>query len=861
MNGIVKRQFRKAGINPKIRACALGGLTLLFTGLFAVAQETAPNTPTVSALAAAAASSSPVPRLVRFAGVARDTENRPLTGITGITFLLYKDQEGGAPLWMETQNVQPEASGRYSVQLGATKPDGLPTDVFTSGEARWLAVQISGQSEQARVLLLSVPYALKAADAETFGGLPPSAFVKVASNTSAGANFRDSRRGNTTSAAAEGAPNQQGKLGPQTKGLDYVAKFITAGGALGNSLIFDNGTNVGVGKNTPAFPLDVNGIVNAASYNLAGQAFAFGSSANSNAYLGFSGNSAITGQNNTGTGVGALFSTNTGAQNTANGAYALYFNTTGTANTATGWLALNKNNGIQNTATGVQAMENNVSGNNNTADGVFSLFENTTGTANTAVGSSTLSQNIGGSYNTATGNTALELNTTGSFNTAVGNLALYNNVAGSSNTALGVGAGPDSKSTNLSNSTAIGANAVVSENNALILGGTGVNAVDVGIGTATPRSILEADVAGAGGKLGPAITLTNTAGGTLSGASVDFNTYTPFTTGTYNPSSRIEAVDQGNYSDSILFETNTPGVANNKLQTDMIITSTGKVGIGTTPTAVPQLEVVAQAGVSNVAIVAQGYGQDGGDGIDATGATGQNGGNGISGYGGVGEGGEIYVGGDGGSFVGGNSNENAGYGVFAEGGTGPNTLAAYFDGNVNVTGAITAGTKDFKIDHPLDPANKYLYHASVESSEMMNIYTGNVTTDSQGNAAVQLPAWFEVLNTDFRYQLTAIGQFARAIVSNEVANHQFSIKTDKPNVKISWQITGVRQDAYAKAHPLVVEQEKDARERGHYIHPELFGASEQQSIEWARNPQMMSKIQEMKARQAAEAEKKTPQPK
>ena len=839
-------------------------LAILSTGLFAVAQETAPNTSMSSALVAAASTSAPVPRLIRFAGVAKDTESKPLTGITGITFLLYKDQEGGAPLWMETQNVQPDSNGHYSVQLGATKPDGLPTDVFTSGEARWLTMQISGQSEQARVLLLSVPYALKAADAETFGGLPPSAFVKVASNTSAGANFRDSRRGNTTSAAPEGAPNQQGKPGPQTKNLDYVAKFITAGGALGNSLIFDNGTNVGVATITPAFPLDVNGIVNAASYNLAGKAFAFGSYANSNAYLGFSGNSAITGQNNTGTGVGALFSTNTGAQNTANGAYALYFNTTGTANTATGWLALDKNNGIQNTATGVQAMENNLSGQNNTADGVFSLFENTTGSLNTAIGSATLNQNIGGSYNTATGNTALNLNTSGSFNTAVGNLALYYNVTGSSNTALGVGAGPDSKSTNLSNSTAIGANAVVSESNALILGGTGANAVNVGIGTATPRSVLEADVVGAGGKLGPTITLTNTAGGTSSGASVDFNTYTPFTTGTYNPSSRIEAVNQGNYSDSILFQTNTPGAANSGLQTDMIITSTGKVGIGATPSALPQLEVVAQSTVSNVGIVAQGYSTSG-DGIDATGGTGDPGASGVGGYGGVGTGRESGSGGTGGYFVGGNSDEagSAGWGVYGVGGTANGTegLAAWFQGSINVTGAIFAGTKDFKIDHPLDPANKYLYHASVESSEMKDIYDGTVTTDSQGDATVQLPDWFEAVNADFRYQLTAIGQFARAIVSSEVANHQFSIKTDKPNVKISWQITGVRQDAYAKAHPLVVEQEKDARERGHYIHPELYGASEQQSIEWARNPQMMKKIQEMRARQTEEVVKKTPQAK
>jgi len=178
-------------------------------------------------------------------------------------------------------------------------------------------------------------------------------------------------------------------------------------------------------------------------------------------------------------------------------------------------------------------------------------------------------------------------------------------------------------------------------------------------------------------------------------------------------------------------------------------------------------------------------------------------------------------------------------------------VAGVFTGDISVSGAISAGTKDFKIDHPLDPANKYLVHASVESSEMMNIYTGNVTTDAQGEAAVQLPDWFEALNTDFRYQLTVIGQFAQAIVARKIENNQFQIRTNAPNVEVSWQITGVRQDAFAKAHPLVVEEKKDARLQGFYIHPELYGAAEEKQIEWARHPQMM---RQMKAKRAAVAE-------
>jgi trimeric autotransporter adhesin len=147
-------------------------------------------------------------------------------------------------------------------------------------------------------------------------------------------------------------------------------------------------------------------------------------------------------------------------------------------------------------------------------------------------------------------------------------------------------------------------------------------------------------------------------------------------------------------------------------------------------------------------------------------------------------------------------------------------------GNVDVLGTLSKGGGSFKIDHPLDPANKYLYHSFVESPDMMNIYNGNVTTDANGDAAVELPEWFEILNRDFRYQLTVIGQFAQAIVAGKVANHQFVIKTDKPNVEVSWQVTGIRQDAFANTHRIQVEAEKAPADRGHYLYPELVGAPE-----------------------------------
>ncbi len=145
-------------------------------------------------------------------------------------------------------------------------------------------------------------------------------------------------------------------------------------------------------------------------------------------------------------------------------------------------------------------------------------------------------------------------------------------------------------------------------------------------------------------------------------------------------------------------------------------------------------------------------------------------------------------------------------------------------GTVHVVGNLTKGGGSFQIDHPLDPDNKYLSHSFVESPDMMNIYNGNITTDARGNATVLLPDWFEALNRDFRYQLTVIGEFAQAIIAREVRHNRFTIRTNRPHVKVSWQVTGIRHDAYANAHRIQVEEDKGEK-RGTYLHPELFKSS------------------------------------
>ena len=154
----------------------------------------------------------------------------------------------------------------------------------------------------------------------------------------------------------------------------------------------------------------------------------------------------------------------------------------------------------------------------------------------------------------------------------------------------------------------------------------------------------------------------------------------------------------------------------------------------------------------------------------------------------------------------------------------------YINGNFDVVGTVSANVKAFKIDHPQDLENKYLYHSCVESPDMKNIYDGVITTNAEGLATVELPPYFEALNKDFRYQLTCIGDFAQAIVSKKIANNTFVIHTDKPNIEVSWQVTGIRKDAYAEAHRLIPEVEKTPDERGKYLNPELYGQPETQKI-------------------------------
>jgi len=491
-----------------------------------------------------------VPRLVNYSGKATDLQGKPIAGVSGLTFAIYKDQQGGAPLWMETQNVTLDAKGNYTVRLGATRSDGLPLELFSSGDARWLGVRVNGDDETPRVLLLSVPYALKAADAETLGGKPLSAFQLATPTVDAPPALSKTPASNVITCASGSACAKSYIPVFQTNGgaakvknstISQSGSFVTVAGSLSvNQGLTANGDSTENGNFTTNGNLTATGVVTGSSYQIGSNLFAFGSFSSGNAFLGFAGNSGMSGSINTASGTYALGSNQTGSANTASGYLALYANTTGNFNTASGSYALESNSsGSNDTAAGNEALNDNSTGTDNTAMGANALQQNTQGSENTAVGSGALYSNSEfTSNNSAIGYQALYSNTVGGGNTAEGSVALYSNTSGygdlangsaalytnssgyenvaegsdalyfnttgHDNTGVGVAALEDNETGhNLSclgafcsagdrlfNATAVGAHAAVKASNSLVLGGTGEYAVNVGIGTAMPSNIL-----------------------------------------------------------------------------------------------------------------------------------------------------------------------------------------------------------------------------------------------------------------------------------------------------------------------------------------------------------------------------------
>jgi trimeric autotransporter adhesin len=747
-------------------------------------------------ISSTAMNTTAVPHLVSYSGILKDGHGKAVAGITGVTFLIYRDAEGGAPVWMETQNVTSDSAGRYTAQLGATRREGLPPETFMTGEARWLAVQVEGAPEQSRVLLVAVPYAMKALDAETVGGLPPSAFM-LAVPASAG-----------SSATAGGAAgSNQLPVAPPP-----ASAVTTSGGILNTLPLWTTATNVqssaitqtgsgatakiGIGTTTPAAVLDVKGsafVRGALTLPAIGNATAAaGKNSQPQDFIASSFSSVIS------TGVNQKFQwqAEPAANDTANpsGTLNLLYGLGATTPAETG-LKLAPNGQITfatgqtfpgtgpGTITGVTTASGSGLMGGGTSGNLKVALINTCANKQALVwnGSAWACSTLATASVTSVGLAAptSDFTVSGSPVTGTGTLGLKWNVApASANTANAIvkrdasgsfSAGPISAVNTAQNGVAITAT------DSSVGGGTGLVASGYYYGVRANASVV--------GVVGQ---------GDIGVEAIGTSSYGLMAT---SPHTAVigSGQDYGVY-----------GVSSG--------TGAGADGVhGATNSATAS----GVAGVNNA----------GGDGVYGAG------GNGVIGTSGSADG--VGVGA---------YNSSTGDALFAENQSGG--FAAFFLGDVDVDGNLSKAGGSFKIDHPLDPSEKYLYHSFVESPDMKNIYDGKVTTDAQGNAVVTMPDWFEALNRDFRYQLTVIGQFAQAIVADEIANGRFTIKSDKPNVKVSWQVTGIRQDAWADAHRIPVEQLKPEKERGSYLHPELFGAPPEKSIAWARHPETMKRAKE-----------------
>jgi hypothetical protein len=802
---------------------------------------------------------SAVPRLVKFSGNLTDSSGHPLNGTVGVTFALYEEEHGGAPLWMENQNVQADASGRYAVMLGSTRNEGIPAEVFASGQGRWLGVQAQGETERPRVLMASVPYALRSVDAETLGGLPASAFVLAG----------PANRGATSAEATESiaVPRRAEAVTPDQTGSG-TANYITiwtGTTTLGNSKLYQTTAgNVGVG--TTAATAKLEGVAASAT----GTAVLGQETSTTGVNFGVAGKTA----SSSGTGVQGLATATSGfavgvngqsSSPSGNGVFGQNLATTGpgvgivgqsssTSGTGTGGNAL-ATSGTTSGVAGFAASPNGngVFGSNSATSGGTGVLGITSATSGFAVGVNGQSSSPSGNgvfgQNLAT--TGLGLGIVGQSSSTSGTGTGGNALAtsGTTNGVAGFAASPNGNGVFGSNNATSGGNGVLG-----ITGATSGFAVGVNGQSSSPNGngVFGLNLATTGPGQGVVGQSSSTSGTGTSGNALA-------TSGNTNGVTGFAASPSGNG----VFGNNsaTSGFAVGVNGQTASPAGTGVNGVNTATTGGNGGNFSSNATSGYAAGVYAQSSSTGGVGVNGSATATSGGTNGVYGSSasstGFGVQGVDFAGGVGvqGSspnvaVAGFNQTCNssgctpapgvAGEFVTAAGGTVLSGIAGttqvfyvdssgngYFAGNLKVTGRMTKGSGSFMIDHPLDPENKYLSHSFVESPDMMNVYNGIVRLDAKGAAWVDLPDYFEALNGGFRYQLTAIGAPApRLYVAKEVTQNRFKVAGGTPGGKVSWQVTGIRHDAYANAHRIPVTEDKPLAEQGTYLHPDVFGRNE-----------------------------------
>jgi hypothetical protein len=794
----------------------------------------------VALASAQVATEQVVPSVIKYSGVLTDADGKLLTEPMELTFALYKTERGGAALWMESQRVEPDKLGNYTVTLGSTTTAGLPSTLFAAGEARWLGVQMSGQAEQPRVMLLAVPYAMKAGDAETLGGLPASAFMQTGIVTNAVSSGTNSASASPTTAQG-GLPPAASNV-TTTGGTAGVIPVFTTSTNIQNSIVTQTGktaVNVAGKLNLPS-----NGTATAtAGKNSRPQDFvasSFSSSAGAAVAQTFQLQAEPAGNNSaspSGTlsllfGSGTSTPAETGLKITSKGLISF---ATGQTFPGTG----------KGTITGVTAGTGLTGG--GTTGNVTLTLDATKVVSGVTAGTDLTGGGTGGIVTLNVDTTKvpqLKSNNVFSGTQQLANTGIGMGPSGTSYTPLSVGTANSFGTWLAISNTSTGGHTW----NIISAGGANAEgAGNLGITDLTGKSTIWLE--------GNTNTTNLLASASAGGSIVDADAYGA------NNASGIPGLRFGGASSGETIASNR-NIGLNRYGLDfytsfaprVAITQGGQMGIAT---RVPhnQLDVISQSNgyaaiYAGGGSAASGSGANGGDGLDTFGGDGDTnnsgsfGGNGITAYGG----GAGYWGGYGILAIGGNGNTRGGYGIWADPGNGPQGgLAGLFDGDVAIIGDLIGGSVVQKMDDPLDPANKYLSHSAVESPDMMNIYNGIATLDASGEAAITMPDWFGALNRDFRYQLTAVGAPGPNLyIAEKLANNEFKIAGGKPGMEVSWQITGIRQDAWANAHRAPVEEQKNDRERGFYLHPELYGQPEEKQIEWARHPDTARKLKQLR---------------